>query len=525
MALKVVHVAASVGTGGAAAALLNLHNGLRQIGVGSSILAGNGQTAGARDVRIIGNPFDRLNQLVYSEVICRNRTPLSNTPFSFDAGGIFLNCEREVLEADVIQLHWIANFLNTSSLSALASLGKPVLWTLHDMRPFTGGCHYSAGCKSFQQGCESCPQLQPALHQFPPRAHIGQTEVVRWLQPVFVSPSRWLANECISSSVARSCRVEVIPYGIDSKAFAPMRQQDARRRLGLEPKALYIMLGAHSLGEQRKGGLFAQQALRELAQQAPSAESVSTGQWRVLSCGEETLPLDAPWRAEHLGFLSEQNMAILYSACDVLLFTSQEDNFPNMLLEAMGCGLPVVAFKVGGVPELVEDGKTGLLADPFDTSSLCKHLGTILRNAELRQSMGQTARTLVTTSFTLDAQARLYQDLYASLIARKSKVPGPAKVITASNADSFDLALDALDEAKMAVMHELAREKSDANSELSRLRRWNHYLRRQSPVEFVSRNIRVRCRLVRRSKFLRKKREHAGSWLGKLLFKMTHLRG
>ena len=234
MALKVVHVAASVGTGGAAAALLNLHNGLRQIGVGSSILAGNGQTAGARDVRIIGNPFDRLNQLVYSEVICRNRTPLSNTPFSFDAGGIFLNCEREVLEADVIQLHWIANFLNTSSLSALASLGKPVLWTLHDMRPFTGGCHYSAGCKSFQQGCESCPQLQPALHQFPPRAHIGQTEVVRLLQPVFVSPSRWLANECISSSVARSCRVEVIPYGIDSKAFAPMRQQDARRRLGLK---------------------------------------------------------------------------------------------------------------------------------------------------------------------------------------------------------------------------------------------------------------------------------------------------
>ena len=521
MALRVVHLAASVGTGGAAIALLNLHKGLCQIGVGSSILAGNGHTAGAQNVRIIGNPFNRLNQMVYGEVICRNRTPLSNTPFSFDAGGIFVNCEREVLEADLIQLHWVANFLNTSSLSALASLGKPVLWTLHDMRPFTGGCHYSAGCEHFQQGCESCPQLQSALHNFPARAHMGQTEAVRLLQPVFVSPSRWLANECLSSSVARSCRVEVIPYGIDAKVFAPIDQKDARRCLGLDAEALYIMLGAHSLGEQRKGGLSAQQALRELARQASSAEFVSTGQWRVVSCGEEAFPLDAPWHTEHLGYLSEQDMTTLYAACDVLLLPSQEDNFPNMLLEAMACGLPVVAYRVGGVPELVEDGKTGLLADPFDTSSLCAHLKTILRTAELRQSMARTARTLVTSSFTLDAQARLYHDLYARLIARKSKVPGPAKVINASNADSFDLALDAL----AAAMTERAREKSDAHSELSRLRRWNHYLRRQSLVEFVSRNIRVRCRLVRRSKFLRKKPRHVGSWLGKLLFKMTHFRG
>ena len=417
MALKVVHLAASVGSGGAAAALLNLHKGLCQIGLGSSILAGNGETAVAQDVRIIGNPFNWLNGLVYRDVICRNRTPLSNTLFSFDAGGIFLNSEREVLEADVIQLHWVANFLTTSSLSALASLGKPVLWTLHDMRPFTGGCHYSAGCKGFRHECQSCPQLQPALHHFPARAHVGQTDVVRLLQPVFVAPSRWLANECISSSVARSCRVEVIPYGIDAKAFAPMRQQEARRRLGLDPEALYIMLGADSLGEHRKGGLLAQQALYELAQQAPSAESVSTGQWRVVSCGAEAFPLDAPWRAEHLGFLSKQDMAILYAACDVLLFTSQEDNLPNMLLEAMACGLPVVAYRVGGVPELVEDGKTGFLADPFDASSLCEHLKTILRNAELRQGMGRTARTAVTASFTLDAQARLYRDLYARLIA------------------------------------------------------------------------------------------------------------
>ena len=177
-----------------------------------------------------------------------------------------LNSEREVLEADVIQLHWVANFLTSSSLSALASLGKPVVWTLHDMRPFTGGCHYSAGCKGFRLECQSCPQLLPDALSLSRASPHGQTDVVRLLQPVFVAPSQWLANECVSSSVANSCCVEVIPYGIDAKAFVPMPQQEARRRLGLDAKALYIMLGAHSLAEQRKGGLLAQQALCELAQ-------------------------------------------------------------------------------------------------------------------------------------------------------------------------------------------------------------------------------------------------------------------
>jgi glycosyltransferase involved in cell wall biosynthesis len=578
MDLKVVHLAASVGPGGAAAALLNLHKSLLQNGLESSILATNGETAGAERVRIIGSQFNGLNWLVYRELICRNRTSLSNTFFSFDAGGIFVNSEREVLDADIIHLHWVANFLTTSSLSALASLGKPVIWTLHDMRPFTGGCHFSAGCKGFQQECQSCPQLQPTLHHFPVRAHMGQTDVVRLLRPVFVAPSKWLANECMSSSVAGSCHVEVIPYGIDAKTFSPMPQQEARSRLGLDPEALYIMLGAHSLGEKRKGGLLAQQVLRELAHHLPSAESVSTGQWRVVSCGAEPFPLDPPWHAEHLGFLSEQNMAILYAACDVLLFTSQEDNLPNMILEAMACGLPVVAYSVGGVPELVESGKTGLLADPFDTSTLCEHLKSIMGNAELRQDMGRTARTAIATSFTLDAQARRYRDLYARLIARQPKVPILVTLVADANVDSYHLALNALEQERKierdalikekdalikekdalikekdalikekdalikekdalikeknalakersAVMNELAREKHDHRAELLRLRKWNHYLRRQSLGEFVSRNIRIRRRFERkRWAYMIEKWGRAYSLIGKLFFKVSHFR-
>ena len=214
-------------------------------------------------------------------------------------------------------------------------------------------------------------------------------------------------------------------------------------------------------------------------------------------------------------------MITLYAACDVLLFTSQEDNLPNMILEAMACSLPVVAYRVGGVPELVEHGKTGLLADPFDASSLCEHLRTILRNAELREGMGRTARFAVAASFTLEAQARLYRDLYAEVIAAKPELPGPVKIFTDTNLDSFDLALNALEQErdalvqeknilareKMALMNELARQKSDFRAELSRLRKWNHYLRRQSLSEFVSRNLRVRWRLLRkRSAYLRKKK-------------------
>ena len=305
MALKVVHVAASVRAGGAASALINLHTGLCNTGVDSSILTGDASPSGLNHTRIIKNPMDGVNRMVYRELIHCNRTPVSNTHFSFDAGGVFLHNEREVLEADVIHLHWVANYLTSSSLSALASLGKPVVWTLHDMRPFTGGCHFSAECKGFQRDCSSCPQLLPVLHSFPPRSQAAKTEVLNLLRPVFVAPSRWLANECASSSAASSCDVEVIPYGIDVSTFAPVVQREAKSRLGLDENARYVMLGAHSLEEKRKGGLLAQQVLQQVARDPSAAEPVSTGNWRVVSCGIGSLPVEE-WHSQHLGYLSQQ---------------------------------------------------------------------------------------------------------------------------------------------------------------------------------------------------------------------------
>ena len=349
------------------------------------------------------------------------------------------------------------------------------------MRPFTGGCHFSAGCEGFRQECQACPQLQSALHHFPVNAQIGQAKVISLLQPVFVAPSRWIANECASSRVAGSCRVEVIPYGVDTVTFAPISQRDARRRLGLDEDALYIMLGAHSLEEKRKGGLLAQQALQEIARDSSTSEAVSTRRWRVVSCGAESIPVGELWHAQHLGYLSKPEMALLSSACDVLLFTSREDNCPNMILEAMACGLPVVAFEVGGVPELVEHNKSGLLAKPFDVSSLCEHLKTILRNAELRQAMGRTALTAVTTSFTLDAQARLYRDLYTRLITGKSEMPVSTTLIPDANVDSVDLALNAVEKKRTTLPSIRARELPSVKRKLPSKRRKLPSLKKHCP--------------------------------------------
>ena len=167
----------------------------------------------------------------------------------------------------------------------------------------------------------------------------------------------------------------------------------------------------------------------------------------------------------------------------MLLFTSQEDNCPNMILEAMACGLPVVAFEVGGVPELIEHNKSGLLATPFDLGTLCDYLTTVLRDGELRQSMGRMARAAVTDSFTLDIQARLYGDLYARQIAKRSGTPVLTTIIPDANLESIDLALNTLEQKNETLTKEksvLTQENAGTPQENAALRQENAALRQEN---------------------------------------------
>lgn len=208
--------------GGAAVAMQRLTTALAAAGAIVEIVTSRGPEAAA------GRRIRRR--------IRHGRTPLSNTLFSADWPTWDIAAHPAVVAADVIHVHWVAGFLDAAAIRRLAATGKPVVWTQHDMRAFTGGCHYTAGCAGFTADCRGCPQLIPRLAAVPERTLRRSRRLLRGLPLTFVAPSRWLAAELARASLfdPMSHAVHVIPNGIDLARYAPAADKAAARaRLGL----------------------------------------------------------------------------------------------------------------------------------------------------------------------------------------------------------------------------------------------------------------------------------------------------
>jgi glycosyltransferase involved in cell wall biosynthesis len=417
--MRVVHFSTNVDSGGAAVAMRRLHRALAAQGVESRVLGCLGKSSSEENIEVV--PEWRPPGIDEIEASCvhANRTSLSNTHFSLDLRGARVVDHPAVRDADVLHLHWTAGFLSTRSLHELADLGKPVCWTLHDLRPITGGCHFPSGCENFRAMCDPCAQLERDPLAFARNAQAAQHRAVARLRPHFISPSRSLAEAARASSVAAGLPVSHIPNGVDLAEFAPRDRAAARRQLGLCEDARYILLGAHDFTELRKGVAQAGEILTQLADDP----RVHNGEWRLVFAGGKPPSAPGGWTAATLGLLAPSDMATAYAATDVLLFTSLEDNLPNILLEAAASAQPIVALDVGGVPDIVRPGVNGGLFPVAPPSAIVAALREMLENPELSRRMGLEGRRLAEREFSLDQQAAAHIRLYENLLAIPRNTP------------------------------------------------------------------------------------------------------
>ena len=348
----------------------------------------------------------------------RGRTSLSNTFFTIDWPAWDIADHPAVAAADVINLHWVATFLEPWAIRRLVDTGKPVVWTLHDERTYTGGCHYRAGCEGFTAGCERCPQVRPALAHIPRRLLAATHRFLRDAPLTFVTPSLWLGEELARSSLynpARHAR-RVIPNGIDVARFAPRGDKAAlRERLGLPRQGLGIVVGSDSLKEKRKGFAEARAALQMLSREL-AATSPHVPPPFVVTFGHGEPKVDGP-ACHHLGPQDLDGVIGILSAADVFLSMTREDNLPNTIMEAIACGLPVVATRVGGVPDMVEHGRQGWLVDRDDSAAAAKVLADIARSPQQLGPIAAAARERAVDSFAAPIQGRRYLDLFTELLA------------------------------------------------------------------------------------------------------------
>jgi glycosyltransferase involved in cell wall biosynthesis len=332
-------------------------------------------------------------------------------PFSSDQSSFGGGLTAALFSRGIVNLHWVAGFVDYASFFADAPHRMPVVWTVHDMNPFTGGCHYDAGCQAYIGGCGSCPQLGSntkhdlayAIFQRKYRAlsrvPVGNLRIV--------SPSRWLAQEARKSMLFQKFEVSVIPYGIDLKTFQPRNKRAAREALGLESDAKVVLFVADQVTNRRKGLDLLLAALDSLGDRQDI-------QLLTVGSGECIAPTD--FYHCHIGQVnSDRILSTIYSAADVFVIPSRQEGFGQTALEALACGTPVVAFRVGGIPDMVRPGLTGLLAEPENVRELRDCIAKLLADPSLRTEMAANCRSVAKEEYSLELQARRYRDLYKSL--------------------------------------------------------------------------------------------------------------
>ncbi len=400
--------------GGAARSAYRLHQGLLQKGVASRFVTQYNQQRNP-DIVCGTTRFQKLVALLrpLADMIpmkmYRHRD--MRLPFSTAYVPVARRVKDVVAQADVLHLHWVVHgFIN---IQFLRQAHRPIVWTMHDSWTFTGGCHLPADCRRYQQTCGSCPQLASAREADLTRLnwHCKQ-RAWKDLDIIFVTPSNWMAECARSSSLLAGRRVEVIPNGIDTDVFKPADRAVCRRMMNLPTDRHLILFGAMgAITDENKGFALLRQALAALPRQVAGKDCM------LVVFGAQRLDLpDLDIEVRFIGTLTDDiALSVLYCAADVMVVPSMQENLPNTIMEPMACGTAVVAFRTGGIPDLVEHRQTGYLAEPFDTADLARGITWTLEQSALDSSLGKSAREKVEREFAIDVVSARYMKLYAEL--------------------------------------------------------------------------------------------------------------
>lgn len=420
--MRILIVNTSENVGGAAVAANRLMEALNNNGVKAKMLVMKKTTD---HITVVGLPHAWLQRLHFLwerfVIYCHLHFSRHNL-FAIDIAnaGTDITSLREFKEADLIHLSWInQGMLSLANIKRIVRSGKPVVWTMHDLWTATGICHYARQCPSFRTGCHNCRLL--------PRGG-GKEDLSRkvWNRKKalyhnanihFITCSRWLEGQARQSALMKGQRVTAIPNPIDTRLFAPTDKAEARLKNQLPTDRRIILFVAHRVDDDRKGANYFVEAVNRLADANPHfANNTCVA---AIGRNSESIAslLHVPTYA--VGFVTdERQMASVYAAADVFVLPSLEDNLPNTIMEATACGVPSVAFRVGGIPEMIDHKRTGYLANFKDSADLAEGIRWTLNDAD-REALASACLKKVAHNYSQQSVAMKYIEVYNELIALK----------------------------------------------------------------------------------------------------------
>lgn len=401
--------------GGAAIAAYRLHQALQQTGIDSWMLVQHKITF---DDTVLGprpgfeKKLAHIRRYIDRHIGSLYPSRDKDSTWSINSFPHCIASKINALNPDIVHLHWIG--LGFVPVSEIRKIKNPIIWTLHDMWAFTGGCHYAGDCARYREQCGQCPQL--GSHSYDISSFVWKRKAESWKNRnlILVCPSKWLAERAGESSLFKDAFVEVIPNGIDINIFRPMEKTEARMKLGLPLDKKLILFGAmNSFGDKRKGFPHLVSALQHLFTTYHSLRPDC-----VIFGSTDGKPVKIPgYHVHNLGNVpGEERLALVYSAADVFVAPSIQENLANTVMEAMACGTPTVAFNIGGMPDMIDHKKNGYLAIFLDDQDLADGIHWILDDDERHQRLSESARKSVLCNFDVSIIAQKYQKFYERIL-------------------------------------------------------------------------------------------------------------
>ncbi|MFO1497485.1 MAG: glycosyltransferase [Verrucomicrobiota bacterium] len=438
--MNVVHLSTYDVRGGAALAAYRLHRAmLKRSECHSRMLVGKKESRdpSVSPVYLSESPWPRIRRVWQRREVLREhaihaRAIAKQEIFSDDRGWWTDSIAANIKGADVVQLHWICQFLNYSRFFQDVPMHIPLVWRLADKNPLTGGCHYDSGCGRFESACGSCPKLDSSdsddlSHQIWARKKSALERITHERLHI-VALNQWMRGQVRRSSLLGRFDCSVIPNGVDLDEFKPINPVAAREALLIPPQSKVVAFVAESASNERKGFALLLEALRALRDRANLFLLIVGDTQQLPPIGLPNLQVGL---VQSVAFLR-----LIYSAAHVFVISSLEDNQPNTVLESMACGTPVVGFNVDGIPEMVEHGKTGWLATPGSVSELAQGIEALLDRDAERLAMGSEARLTVEQSFSRNRQVAQYLTLYQRLLESRQVGATVSSRVASSGPDS-----------------------------------------------------------------------------------------
>ncbi len=414
--MKILHINKTDSGGGASVAAMRIHQALLSVGADSHLLVER-KFGNNPNVQAVGQGraynveafcrfvYERLRIFPYeTDSLIRYNFSIANT-------GISIKDHPLVKEADVINFHWInQGFLSLHGIEDVFSLRKPVIWTLHDMWPFTGGCHYAGNCLEFNEHCGYCPMLKNRNRDdFSSQVFKRKKTIYSKSNLTIVTCSNWLNTLARNSSLLRTHPVYTIPNPIDTEIFVNKDKQQCRHALGLPLDKKLILFGAANVFDPRKGFRYLEEALTILQENFPQMSK----NIEIVTFGKAKHRYELDYPIHSFDYVnSTETLVKLYNSADMFILPSLQDNLPNTVVESLCCGTPVIGFRTGGIPEIISHNETGFLADVKNSLSLANGIYNLLF------SVPQGIRKEAVERYSNETVAQQYLEVYEKAIKR-----------------------------------------------------------------------------------------------------------